>query len=66
MAGVEASKLDSNLEVVMGCLGSKEKAVAPANGGGNAATAPAKAKDTAGSNADKPEVDETRLDADCT
>jgi calcium/calmodulin-dependent protein kinase I len=48
----------------MGCLGSKEKAATPANGGGAATTAPTKTKETAGSSADKPEADETRLDAD--
>ena len=51
----------------MGCLGSKEKPAPAANNGGATNTAVvAKAKDTGASNADKPEVDETRLDADCT
>lgn len=51
----------------MGCLGSKEKpAPAATNAGGNTAAPVTKTKDTAASNADKPEVDETRLDADCT
>lgn len=49
----------------MGCLGSKEKSVTPANAGGNAGAVTAgKPKDVTANAADQPEGDETRLDAD--